>query len=195
MRFVSSFASVDQLPNTKAEVAVVGRSNVGKSSLINVLAQQRNLARTSKTPGATRLLNAFEVGPMGSQCWLIDLPGYGYAKASKAEQRRWSVMAETYLRDRAPLRSVLHLLDGVIGPTQLDLQTMAWLDDIGLPVSYVATKVDKVRPSRRGAHRAKLAAKLGAHRGQVLWVSATKGNGVPELRKKVSLLLAPEKSQ
>ena len=76
----------------------------------------------------------------------MDLPGYGYAKASKAEQGRWSSMAEGYLAHREPLRGVLHLIDGEIGPTRLDLQTVEWLDSLGLPVTYVATKADKVRP-------------------------------------------------
>ena len=189
LRFVSSYARVEQLPPVKAEIALVGRSNVGKSSLVNALAQRRQLARTSKTPGATRLLNAFEFGPDGSRRWLMDLPGYGYAKASKAGQRRWAAMAEGYLVERAPLRGVLHLIDGAIGPTALDCQTAEWLGSIGLPVSPVATKADKVRPSRRAKRRAELAAGLGADRGCVLWVSAAKGTGIPELRRMVTALL------
>ena len=189
LRFVSSFPHAGQMPDTVAEVALVGRSNVGKSSLLNALAQRKQLARTSKTPGATRLLNAFELGAEGSRRWILDLPGYGYAKASKAEQGRWSAMAEGYLADREPLRGVLHLIDGEIGPTPLDLQTVAWLDDLDLPVTYVATKSDKVRPSRRGVRRADLAAKLGADRGSVQWTSAAKGTGINELRALVRALL------
>ena len=189
LRFVSSFSGVRELPPVEAEMALVGRSNVGKSSLINALAQRRRLARTSKTPGATRLLNAFELGDEGSRRWLMDLPGYGYAKASKAEQRRWAAMAERYLMEREPLRGVLHLIDGKIGPTALDRQTAQWLDSIGLPVSYVATKADKVRPSRRAKRQAELATGLGADRGQVLWASSVKGTGVAEVRKKVIALL------
>ncbi len=182
LRFVSSFPHARQMPATAAEIALVGRSNVGKSSLLNALAQRKQLARTSKTPGATRLINAFELGVQGSGRWLVDLPGYGYAKASKADQARWSAMAEDYLAEREPLRSVLHLIDGEIGPTRLDLQTLDWLDGLDLPVTYVATKADKVRPSRRGARRAELATKLGAERGSVQWTSAAKGTGIAELR-------------
>ena len=190
LRFVSSYARASDMPVTEAEIALVGRSNVGKSSLLNTLAQRKQLARTSKTPGATRLLNAFEYGPEGSRRWLVDLPGYGYAKASKAEQRRWGSMAEGYLSRREPLRGVLHLIDGEIGPTRLDLETVAWLDSLDLPITYVATKVDKVRPSRRNARRAELSSKLGADRGAVQWTSAAKGTGIGELRALVTALLS-----
>ena len=190
LRFVSSYARASDMPATEAEIALVGRSNVGKSSLLNTLAQRKQLARTSKTPGATRLLNAFEYGPEGSRRWLVDLPGYGYAKASKAEQRRWGSMAEGYLSRREPLRGVLHLIDGEIGPTRLDLETVAWLDSLDLPITYVATKVDKVRPSRRNARRAELSSKLGADRGAVQWTSAAKGTGIGELRALVTALLS-----
>ena len=189
LRFVTSFARVEDMPAAEAEIALVGRSNVGKSSLLNALAQRKQLARTSKAPGATRLLNAFELGTEGSRRWLVDLPGYGYAQASKAEQRRWSTMAEAYLAGREPLRGVLHLIDGEIGPTRLDLQTVAWLQSVELPVTYLATKADKVRPSRRGARRAELSSKLGADRGSVQWTSAAKGTGIPELRALVFALL------
>ena len=189
LRFVSSYARAEQMPATLAEIALVGRSNVGKSSLLNALAQRKQLARTSKTPGATRLLNGFELGAEGSRRWIVDLPGYGYAKASKAEQARWSSMAEGYLSHRAPLRGVLHLVDGEIGPTRLDLQTVEWLDGLELPVTYIATKADKVRPSRRGGRRAELASKLGTDRGAVHWTSATKGTGIVELRALVAALL------
>ena len=189
LRFVSSFPHARQMPATVAEVALVGRSNVGKSSLLNALAHRKQLARTSKTPGATRLLNGFEFGAEGSGRWVVDLPGYGYAKASKAEQARWSSMAAGYLAHREPLRGVLHLIDGEIGPTSLDLQTVEWLDSLDLPVTYVATKADKVRPSRRGARKAELAAKLGTDRGTVQWTSATKGTGIGELRTLVRTLL------
>ena len=189
LRFVTSFARVDDLPETETEIALVGRSNVGKSALINAIANQHRLARTSKTPGATRLLNAFELGPQGSGRWLVDLPGYGYARASKAQKRTWAAMTEGYLTDREPLRSVLHLIDGAIGPTPLDLDTQAWLARIGLPVSYVATKSDKVRSSMSAKRRTDLANKLGVTRSDVLWVSARTGTGLAELRNRIRNLL------
>ena len=182
IRFVSSYTDVDDIPSTRSEIAVVGRSNVGKSSLINALAHRRDLARTSKTPGATRLLNAFEVGPEGSERWLVDLPGYGYAKRSKAELERWARMIERYLTERDELDCVILLIDGEIGPTSLDLQTQEWLEHVGLPIVHVATKADKIRPSKSKKRRRDLIEALGVERADVTWVSATKGTGVPELR-------------
>lgn len=189
LRFVASFARARDLPGTEAEIALVGRSNVGKSSLINAAANQRNLARTSKTPGATRLLNAFELGPEGSGRWLVDLPGYGYARASKADRRAWAAMVEGYLVDRAPLRGALHLIDSAIGPTSSDLETQAWLADIGLPVSYAATKADKVKPSATARRQNELADKLGAAPGDVSWTSARTGAGIANLRSRIQALL------
>lgn len=190
LRFVSSFPRAGDLPATRVELALVGRSNVGKSSLINALANNRKLARTSKTPGATRLLNSYELGARGSLRWLVDMPGYGYARASEAEKRRWSAMAEDYLLHRGQLRAVLHLIDGAVGPTELDLRTVAWLDGIGLPVSYAATKIDKVRRSRRSARRSEIAAELGVQSDDIQCVSAVGRTGVPELRTRVSALLS-----
>ena len=186
IRFVSSFTDVDDLPPTEAEIAIVGRSNVGKSSLINAVANRRDLAKTSKTPGATRLLNAFELGDEGSRRWLVDLPGYGYAKRSKAEQRQWAKMIEGYLTERQELDEVIHLIDGEIGPTALDLQTQDWLAHIGLAVMYVATKSDKVRSSKSKKRRAELVDALGVAKSEVDWVSAAKGTGVPELRSRLA---------
>lgn len=189
IRFLRSAASVAELPAAELELALVGRSNVGKSSLLNALARRRDLARTSKTPGATRLLNVFEVGSEGSGRWLVDLPGYGYAKVSGSERRRWKDMIEGYLVERATLDRVLVLIDGEVGPTPLDLQTLDWLDAIGLPVRLVATKSDKVRSSRRATRRAELAERLGVPRSEVAWVSAERGTGIDELRAEVLSLL------
>lgn len=185
LRFLCSAARASQLPASEREVAIVGRSNVGKSTLLNALANRRDLARTSKTPGATRLLNVFELDGNPPGRWLVDLPGYGYAKVSEAERRRWQSMIEGYLVDRATLHSVLLLVDGEIGPTAADLQTVEWLQHIERPFRVVATKVDKVGPSRRETRRRELLAKLGMARHEVSWVSAGAGIGIPELRTEV----------
>ena len=110
LEFVMSAAKHSQLPESLVEIAVAGRSNVGKSSLLNAVAHRKSLAKTSKTPGATRLLNIFELQPEGSGKWLVDLPGYGYAKAPKHEQQRWAKMIENYLIERENLEMVLCLL-------------------------------------------------------------------------------------
>ncbi len=188
--FLRSYTTVTALPESLAELALVGRSNVGKSSLINGLAQRKKLAKTSKTPGATRLLNAYSVGEEDSLRWLMDLPGYGYAKVSKAEQAKWSVMLGEYLEERESLVGALHLIDGAIGPTALDLQTVDWLRTVGLPITFVATKADKVKSSLRSKRRNEVSRKLGVERGDVLWVSGEKGTGLHELRAAITNLLS-----
>ena len=189
LRFVRSFVDVDDLPFVNAEVALVGRSNVGKSSLLNALAQRRNLAKTSRTPGATRLINAFELAPQDSGRWVTDLPGYGYAKVSKAEQRKWATMLGAYIEERENLVSVVLLVDGAVGPTALDLQTVEWLGGLGRPITFVATKSDKVKPSQSKKRRTELIEKLAVPRSDVTWVSAEKGTGIPELRSTIRNLL------
>lgn len=185
LTFLTSAAKHGQLGESEVELAIAGRSNVGKSSLINALANRNSLAKTSKTPGATRLLNVYELGPEGSGHWLVDLPGFGYAKASKQEQARWAAMIETYLTEREQLGAVLLLVDGLIGPTELDLQSLEWFDHIELPVTIVATKHDKVKPSKRPARKKELAERCGVKPGEVRWVSAAKGTGIPELRSEI----------
>ena len=185
IRFLRSYADPDDLPRVHAELALMGRSNVGKSSLLNSLAQHKGLAKTSKTPGATRLLNAFEVGNADSGRWLMDLPGYGYAKVSKTEQRKWATMLTTYVEKRENLTAVLLLIDGEVGPTSLDLRTVKWLTHLGRPIVHVATKADKVRPTKSRKRRNELTGKLGVEKRAVRWVSAEKGHGVAELRSLV----------
>jgi GTP-binding protein len=179
MRFVTSADQVERLPDSEAEVAVVGRSNVGKSSLINALAKQKNLARVSNTPGRTRLLNLFALDGGGS---LVDLPGYGYAKASKSMRASWSAMIERYLLEREGLAMVVVLVDGAVGPTSLDVDMLDWLRSEGVPHTVVATKHDKVKPSRRQRRHRDVAAGCGLDPGDVVWVSSVKGTGLDRLR-------------
>lgn len=186
LAFVTSAGTVDQLPASTAEVAVAGRSNVGKSSLLNALAQRNRLAHTSSTPGRTRLLNCFALDGGGT---VVDLPGFGYAKASKADRAAWQRRTEQYLLTREPLVRVILLVDGEVGPTSLDLDTLAWMRDHDVPVDVVATKHDKVRSSRRERRKREVAEACGLARGDVLWVSATTGVNVPQLRDRVRALL------
>lgn len=182
----------EQLPESLVEIAVAGRSNVGKSSLLNALANRTGLAKTSKTPGATRLLNVFELQPEGSGKWIVDLPGYGYAKAPKKEQQRWARMIENYLIERENLELVLLLVDGEVGPTALDLQSLDWFRHIGVPIKIVATKHDKVKSSKLGARKKHVHEACGVEKSQVRWVSAAKGTGIPELRAEIYSFLEYE---
>jgi GTP-binding protein len=179
LTFVTSAAEVTTLPDSPAEVAVVGRSNVGKSSLLNALANRRDLARTSKSPGRTQLLNVFAL-PNGAT--LVDLPGYGYAKVSATDRAAWRKRMERYLRDRQPLVMTLLLVDGEVGPTKLDVEMLEWLRGQGVPFTVVATKHDKVKSSRRVRRRRDLAAGCGVGEKEVVWVSAAKGVNIDRLR-------------
>jgi GTP-binding protein len=187
LRFVLSAPAVGQLPASPAEVAVVGRSNVGKSSLVNALAARRMLAHTSKTPGRTRLLNCFEVDGGAT---LIDCPGYGFATASKAMRASWQQMAEQYLLEREPLTMILVLVDGEIGPTPLDVQMLDWLRANTLPHSVIATKHDKVKAAQRERRKRDVAAGCHLEPADVVWVSAAKGTGIDRLRDLVRLWLS-----
>lgn len=190
LSFVQSATRVGQLPATGAEVAFVGRSNVGKSSLINALANRRQLARVSNTPGRTQVINLFTLEGAAGDPAVVDLPGYGYAKASKTTRRDWPEMIEGYLLERESLAMVFVLVDGAIGPTPLDRQMLDWLRYEGVPHTVVATKGDKVKSSKRATRRRELAAGCDLDPTDVVWVSATKGDGIDQLRSLVRTHLA-----
>jgi GTP-binding protein len=184
LSFVRSATRVDELPPSPAEVAFVGRSNVGKSALVNALANRRQLARVSNTPGRTQVINLFTVDSDDGGT-LVDLPGYGFAKAPKSVRRDWPTMIEGYLLARDELAMVYVLVDGAIGPTPLDARMLDWLRAHGVPHTVVATKADKVRSSKRAARRRDLAAGCALDEGDVIWVSATTGAGIDDLRSLV----------
>jgi GTP-binding protein len=187
LRFVTSADHLDRLPESPAEVAVVGRSNVGKSSLINALANRNGLANVSKSPGRTQLLNCFEL-PDGTT--MVDCPGYGYAKVSKVQRAAWTDMIERYLVGREPLQMVMVLVDGEIGPTKLDESILEWLRDEALPHTVIATKHDKVKAKLRDKRKKELAAACNLLPQDVVWVSAVKHVGIDRLRDLVRLWLS-----
>jgi GTP-binding protein len=186
LRFVRSAIDVADLPPTPAELAVVGRSNVGKSSLINALANHRGLAKVSNTPGRTQLLNLFELPGGGT---FMDLPGYGYSSVPQRARAGWPAMIEGYLLGRENLVSVLVLVDGKIGPTKLDVETLGWLRDHGLACQVVATKHDQVGPSKLVKRKRDLAAGCAVSESGVMWVSSAKGTGIDQLRALVRSLI------
>jgi GTP-binding protein len=187
LEFVTSADTLERLPETTAEVAVVGRSNVGKSSLLNAIAQRNGLAKTSKTPGRTQLLNCFALREGGT---VIDCPGYGYAKAPKVIRDRFGPMIEGYLLGREELRMVVVLVDGEIGPTKLDIQLLDWLRAELVPHTVIATKHDKVKSKARDKRKKDLANGCGLDKADVVWVSASKGVNVDHVRDLFRMWLA-----
>jgi len=187
LTFVSSAPRVADLPASSAEVALVGRSNVGKSSLINKLANRKQLARVSNTPGRTQLINLFTLPAGGT---VVDLPGYGYASVPTREKVKWGPMIEGYLLGREGLQALLLLVDCEIGPTKLDLQMIDWVQSNEITTVIVATKIDKVKPSKLAGRKQQLAKACRLHEGDIFWVSASKGTGIDELRTHVLALLA-----
>lgn len=187
LQFVQSATDVRALPPTPAEVAIVGRSNVGKSSLINALANRRKLAHVSTTPGRTQLLNLFAL-PSGAT--VMDLPGYGYAAVPGRVRATWQAMIEGYLLGRTGLARVVVLVDGAIGPTPLDVTMLAWLRSYERAFAIVATKADKVKSSQRARRQAEVAEGCDVAPSEVRWVSAAKGTGIEALRADVTRWLA-----
>lgn len=184
-RFLTSATRLDQLPDSDAEVAFVGRSNVGKSSLLNALGGRTAVAHVSKTPGRTQLLNCFAIGDTGATA--VDCPGYGYAKTSKAVRASWAPMIEGYLLDRPQLRMTMVLVDGEIGPTPLDLQMLDWLRAEQIDHTVIATKHDKVKSAKRQRRKRDLAEACELEPGDVVWVSAAKQVNIDRLRDLVRL--------
>jgi GTP-binding protein len=164
------------------EVAFAGRSNVGKSSLINALVRRKKFARVSNTPGRTREINFFSVN---DQFVLADLPGYGYARVSKDRRAAWRPLIEGYLRGSPTLRGVVQLLDARREPSEDDVQMLEFLAHVGTPTIVVATKVDKLRAAERDARIQQLATEAGVDVDQVIPFSAVTGNGRDELAEAI----------
>jgi GTP-binding protein len=186
--FLTSATQPSQFPDTTLpEVAFAGRSNVGKSSLLNTLLGRKGLARVSNTPGRTQLLNFFRVTTPGQGGFIcVDLPGYGYAKVSKAVREQWGPMIETYLKGRPSLRGLVVLTDIRRGETE-EANLIQWAQGIGLEVVAVATKSDKLGRGERVQAVRDLEALLGV---PVLACSATTGDGKDALWKAIQQTLA-----
>jgi GTP-binding protein len=182
-RFVTGAADAGALPpDTLPEIAFAGRSNVGKSSLVNALTGRRMLARTSKTPGRTRQLNFFD---LGGELMLVDLPGYGYADASKAAIESWTALVRRYLRSRAALRRVCLLIDSRHGLKEPDRPVLQMLDQAAVSYQIVLTKTDKLRIAELTATAERVAAELAGHTAahpEIHLTSAEEHRGIAALR-------------
>ncbi len=192
-RFVWAAPSIETLPPMGAvEVAFAGRSNVGKSSLINALTGRNALARTSHTPGRTQELIFFD-GPEKAGLRLVDMPGYGYAAAPKAKVASWTALIHQFLQGRATLARVYVLIDARHGLKDVDLDVLKTLDKAAVSYQVVLTKADQVNPAELEARMAETAAALAKHPAafpQVLATSSRSGEGVPDLRAAIVRLLA-----
>jgi len=189
--FIMGAAQVHQLPAPNLpEVAFAGRSNVGKSSLLNAVTGRKSLARTSGTPGHTRQVNFFN---LNQRLMLVDLPGYGYAKASKKEIKGWNHLIYDYLRGRVPLKRVMLLIDSRHGIKPNDEEMMRFLDDMAVPYQIILTKCDKGNKAESEAQVEATAPCLQTHAAalnQVLATSASKGFGIKELRAEIARISA-----
>ena len=187
--FIWGATSADALPPEKlVEVAFVGRSNAGKSSLVNALTGRKSLARVSQTPGATRQINFFN---LGDRLMLVDLPGYGFAKRSKTEAQAWQEMIFAYLRRRSRLRRVLLLIDSRRGVMDSDEQVMELLDQAAVSYGLVLTKGDELKPAQRAGAIEAAAAKATGHTAalaEVQLTSAQTGDGIAALRTHLAAL-------
>jgi len=179
---LTAAAQPAQFPEVGApEVAFLGRSNVGKSSLLNKLVQRRKLARTSSTPGKTRLIHWYRVRRPEDELLFVDLPGYGYAKVSKAERKRWQGLVEAYLKHRESLRAAVLLQDIRRDLSEDEDLLIAWLREREIPVVLAVTKSDKLKPMKRAAAVAALRSDTDVRDECIVVTSAEKGMGIDEL--------------
>ena len=187
--FIISAASFNQLPDTDLpEIAFAGRSNVGKSSLLNALTGRKNLARTSNTPGRTQQVNFFD---LGGRVMLTDLPGYGYAKAAKSVVDQWTRLIKSYLRGRVQLRRVCLLIDSRHGLKDTDREAMVLMDEAAVAYQIVLTKCDKIKAAELEKLLVKTDKEIAKHvaaHPEILVTSSFKSLGIEEMRAALATL-------
>ena len=185
-KYLKTEADALKLGESEAEVSFVGRSNVGKSTLINVLCQRKKMAHVSQVPGKTRTINVYEV-KRGR--WIVDLPGYGYAIGSKRDKELLGPIIEGYLNSREKLRMIFVIVDVVAGPTKLDLAMIDWLKHCSLPFSIVVNKIDKIGSLKLDQKKKDIVDKLSDSAYDILWISSKKKIGIIDLQNMVTKLL------
>lgn len=176
-------------PAELPEIAFAGRSNVGKSSLINVLVNRRSLVRTSSTPGRTQLINFFDINENFN---LVDLPGYGFAKVPMSVKKAWGPMIRTYLEKRETLKAVVFILDIRREPREEDIQFLDWLEEFGVPTIPVITKIDKINRSQREKHIKTIVEMTGLPRDAFSLFSALSKDGKDDIWELIEAALDPE---
>lgn len=179
------YGQADLVAPDAPQIALAGRSNVGKSSLLNRLAGRKQLAKTSSTPGKTQSINLYRIEP--GDVYLVDLPGYGYARRSKEERAKWAALIERYLSGTAWLRAVAVLLDCRLPPQASDLDMVAWLRASDIPVIGVLTKIDKCKKREQQSQQTRWAGLLGGEK-PVLFSSVT-GAGYDDLWRRIDIRL------
>ncbi|MBR0465005.1 MAG: YihA family ribosome biogenesis GTP-binding protein [Clostridia bacterium] len=191
--FITSLDAYRAFPHQgEPEIAMVGKSNVGKSSLINKLTNNGKLARTSSTPGKTRLINLFHIN---EELILVDLPGYGFAKVSQQEKRRWAGMIEGYLTGSKHLKMAFVLVDMRHKPTSDDVAMVEYLRHYEIPFHVIATKCDKLSRAERGRSMPVILRTLAVQPWQVLPFSAEDGTGRDELLRLIGDILSPDEAE
>ena len=175
-----------KLTESDAEVAFVGRSNAGKSTLINALCQKNNMARVSQVPGKTRTINVYEVKPYR---WIVDLPGYGFAVGSKSGKADFGPMIEEYLSSRKNLCKVFVILDAIAGPTKLDISMISWLIHNAYPFNIIVNKIDKLGPSKLDVRKKEIVGQLAVGTADIFWISSVKKIQIEPLQKLIAQLL------
>lgn len=182
-RFEASYGTIAQLPEpTQPEVSVTGRSNVGKSSLLNKLFGRKNLVKVSSTPGKTCNINFFDVDGIT----FVDLPGYGFAKVSKAEKERWANLISGYFEQERSFNLVISLVDIRHEAQKLDQQMIGFLQEAELPYIVALTKADKIGRSKQNQQAALLSKQLNVPREQMVITSSATGQGIDELKRRIA---------